>query len=132
MIWNEQLEQSALYHAHRMVETDEFAHVLSDGVDLSDRVNRFGYKYRQCAENLAYWMNPLLSLEQLAVEIHEGWVDSPGHHANLIGDCQEVGIGVVRDGQTYYAVQNFGTPLPAMATPFGHLTHRAGRQAARS
>jgi len=111
MTWNEQLEQSALFHADRMVETGEFAHELSDGVDLAERVKRFGYTYCTCAENLAYFEHPLLSVEELAHQMHDGWVHSPGHHANLVGDCTEVGIGVVRCGVRWYAVQNFGTPL---------------------
>ncbi len=111
MVWNEELEQSSLFHGKRMVETGEFAHELSDGVNPGDRVKRFGYVYRQCAENLAYYEDPSLSTEQLAHAIHDGWVQSPGHHANLVGNCKEVGIGVIKSGWCYYAVQNFGTPL---------------------
>jgi len=111
VVWNEELEQSSLYHGQRMAEMGEFAHELSDGVDLSERVKRFGYVYSMCAENLAYVESPHLSIEQLAHEMHDGWVHSPGHHANLVGDCEEVGIGVVKSGYRYYSVQNFGTPL---------------------
>ncbi len=111
LVWNETLEQSSLYHGQRMADTGEFAHELSDGVDLGQRVKRFGYVYTMCAENLAYYEDPSLSIEQLAHVIDDGWIQSPGHHANLICDGKEVGIGVVKIGWRYYAVQNFGTPL---------------------
>lgn len=115
MIWNEQLEASALFHGQRMADTREFSHTLSDGVELDVRVKRAGYRYYQCAENLAYVEYPQYSIEQLAHKIHDGWVHSPGHHANLVGDCEEVGIGVIRTGNRWYAVQNFGTPQSAGA-----------------
>lgn len=115
MTWNHRLEQSSLYHAHRMVELGEFNHELSDGVPMSDRIKRFGYRYQLCAENLAWVVLPGQSEGEHAWSIHDGWVHSPGHHANLVGDCQEVGIGVVRDGDRYYAVQNFGTPSCPMS-----------------
>lgn len=131
MVWNERLEQSALFHARRMIDTGEFEHVLSDGVDLGDRVWRVGYRYSLCAENLALFENPLLSLEELTFRIHDGWVHSPGHEANLSGPTEEVGIGVLKRGYRYWAVQNFGTPQPLTMFPLPaiHRPRRATPQA---
>ncbi|QEG36217.1 CAP domain-containing protein [Bythopirellula goksoeyrii] len=110
VVWNEKLEQSSLYHNGRMIALGEFEHVLSDGVEVWDRITKFGYKYSACAENLAYWEDPRLTVIELAESIHQGWIDSPGHQRNLVGDYHEVGIGVVKQGHRYYATQNFGTP----------------------
>ncbi|QDV74550.1 CAP domain-containing protein [Botrimarina mediterranea] len=113
--WNARLEASSLYQSNRMSELGEFAHVLSDGVELNERVERFGYRYRSCGENLFWLLAPTKGMAELAWAMHDGWVHSPGHEANLVGDWVEVGVGVVPDGEGgYYATQNFGRP----ATPF--------------
>lgn len=113
--WNGRLESSSLYQSTRMSELSEFAHVLSDGVDLSERVTRFGYRYRSCGENLFWMLDRSKGVGGIAWTMHDGWVHSPGHQANLVGDWKEVGIGVVPDGEGgYYATQNFARPR----TPF--------------
>jgi uncharacterized protein YkwD len=38
----------------------------------------------------------------------EGWIDSPGHHANIKGNFDLTGIGVVKNEQgEYYLTQLF-------------------------
>lgn len=109
--WNPRLEASSLYQSTRMAELGEFDHVLSDGVVLGDRVSRFGYAYRSCAENL-FWVSDGRGLARdVARTMHTGWVRSPGHRENMVGDFREVGVGVVRDGEGgLFATQNFGSP----------------------
>lgn len=110
--WSRRLEASSLYQSTRMSELGEFAHVLSDGVELTDRVRRFGYRYQSCGENLFWLLDRSKGVGALAWTMHDGWVHSPGHQANLVGDWVEVGIGVVPDGEGgYYATQNFGRPM---------------------
>ncbi|QDV73660.1 CAP domain-containing protein [Botrimarina mediterranea] len=122
--WNLQLELSSLYQSTRMGELEEFAHVLSDGVVLPERLERFGYEYERYAENLFYVLAPGKGLGALAWMMHDGWVHSPGHQRNLVGDTAEVGIGVIRDTSGgYYATQNFGTPQPT--SHFAPPTRRA-------
>lgn len=116
--WNEQLEQSALYHGHRMIQLGEFEHTLSDGVELTQRFQRVGYDFSSGAENLYMIHNPKYLIHQYAEAMHVGWVNSPGHEKNLRFDGSEVGIGVVTDGETYWATQNFGEPrIPAPDQP---------------
>lgn len=94
-----------------MGELGEFEHVLSDGVELTDRIQRAGYRYRACGENLFWLLDPSKGTRALAWAMHDGWVHSPGHQANLVGNWTEVGIGVVPDGEDgFYATQNFGLP----------------------
>lgn len=57
-------------------------------------------RYRGVAENVAYNMgyrNPGKS----AVE---GWIESPGHHRNMVGKYQVTGIGVAKNsrGEVYF------------------------------
>ena len=40
--------------------------------------------------------------------VHQGFVDSPGHYANLVGDYERVGVGVVVDAQgVVWVTHNF-------------------------
>lgn len=109
---NTKLQLAAHNHAYRMALSGEFDHVLSDGVELRERVERSGYLWKTCRENIALFQDPSRTIRELAWEMHDGWVHSPGHRANLMADdVVELGVSVVRasDG-SYYAVQNFGTP----------------------
>lgn len=60
-------------------------------------------------ENLAYLSNS----EQTFTpeEIVQGWMDSPGHRANILSpDYTHLGIGVVTTGSKLWATQNFASP----------------------
>ena len=39
--------------------------------------------------------------------IHSAWMRSPGHRANILGNYDHAGTGVVRKGRTVYAVEIF-------------------------
>lgn len=109
---NQKLELSSYNHAYRMAVTNEFAHALSDGLDLSERIARCKYQRAFCRENIAFTERSQTPL-QLAETIHQLWVQSPGHRENLLADdVTELGCAVVfrrLDGR-FYAVQNFATP----------------------
>ena len=124
---NDKLKRSALHHACRMIETGEFDHVLADGVDLGDRLHLAGYRYRVCRENLAYILDPSLTLHELAWAIHDGWVKSPGHYANLVArDVTELGVAVHQDRSgAFFAVQNFGRAKSESPIVFESLPSRS-------
>jgi uncharacterized protein YkwD len=52
-------------------------------------------------------MSPL----EVAEQVHEGWMDSPGHRENLLQeDFTHLGVGVAHDPEHgYYLTQNFAT-----------------------
>lgn len=73
--------------------------------DRADEINSI-CRYKQFAENVAYnhhYKDPL----KVAVE---GWMDSPGHFVNIVGDFLETGIGIAysKDGRCYLS-QLFAT-----------------------
>ena len=52
--------------------------------------------------------------------VHDGWMNSPGHRANILGDYTDIGIAFVTAGGTTWAVENFakyGASVPAPAPP---------------
>ncbi|MCA9214183.1 MAG: CAP domain-containing protein [Planctomycetales bacterium] len=131
------LDASSLYHAKRMIATGEFEHTLSDGVDLGQRVQAACYIFQTVRENLA-WHDDYIGAtpNSLARDIVNGWINSPGHQANLVADdVTQIGISVRRTFSRVYAVQNFGKPMvsipallrPAKRTSFAKQTSSSKR-----
>lgn len=68
------------------------------------RIKRDGYLAMSSAENVA--TAPELEMS------HVGLMNSPGHYKNIVGDWEEIGIGITidRDGQLY-VTQLFANPV---------------------
>lgn len=49
-------------------------------------------------------------------DVHSGWMNSPGHRANILGDYTDIGIAFVTANGTTWAVENFGK-YGASSTP---------------
>lgn len=106
--WNPLLEQAALSHVQDMAYVNFFSHQGSDGLSVSNRADNVGYNWRAIGENIAAGQ---LEIE----EVHQGWLDSPGHCRNIMNPLfSEVGAacvpGVDTDYGTYWAVV-FGDKL---------------------
>jgi len=100
------LTDAAAGHARDMVKRRYFDHRGSDGSQPRDRVQRTGYKSRLTGENIA--LGP-----ESAEEVVDGWLDSPGHCANIMDPrFQDIGVGLAsgkKRGEIYW-VQTFGAP----------------------
>lgn len=110
---NPVLTEAARAFAAFMARTDRYGHG-SDGRQPRDRVEQAGYAPCIVAENLAYqYLSTGFATPDLAQSLLEGWLDSPGHRANLLNpDVTETGLGLARSRDTgrYYAVQLFARP----------------------
>lgn len=92
-----------------MNDRDYFSHDASDGSGPGDRLDAAGIDCTGWAENIAYEYDSSFSPED-ADSIVQGWIDSPGHERNLVGDYNEQGIGVdIRDDGRVIATQLFYT-----------------------
>lgn len=83
-------------HSHvQLKEQDIFHKSPVDGSDPAQRIERGGYLCKSSGENVA--TAPTLTLA------HNGLMGSPGHYKNIIGDWNEIGIGIAEDssGQLY-------------------------------
>ncbi len=106
---NPNLAKSAQYHADFMARNDCFAHRCPREPALAQRARNAGYRYRGVAENIA-------AGSPTPAEVVEGWMDSPGHRANILHpEMREIGIGYAllnedtgRETWRHYWVQNFG------------------------
>jgi uncharacterized protein YkwD len=105
---NPLLTAAAAAHAKDQAERGEMSHEGADGSHPADRVKRAGYQYLACGENVAYgsWTPDRLM---------QGWMDSPPHRKNILGDFTEIGAAraTAVDGNNYWAVV-FGKPWPKL------------------
>ena len=106
--WNAQLAQAALAHSSDMATHRRFSHQGSDGSEAAQRATRAGYRWRHIGENIA-------AGQTSPQEAVQGWIDSPGHCANLMNpQFSEMGAGYavsrVRFPGFPYWTQVFGTP----------------------
>ena len=97
---NSRLTRSSRCHAADMTNNGYFSHTSQDGRSISDRVRQAGYSMRAVGENIAHG-------QQSPEEVVEGWMNSPGHCANIMKNFQEIGVGFVAGKNMW--VQNFGT-----------------------
>jgi uncharacterized protein YkwD len=97
------LDAAAAAHARDMARRKYFEHRGSDGSEPRDRVRRAGYQSRLTGENIAFG-------PESAEEVVAGWLDSPGHCANIMdARFEDIGVGLAsgrKRGQIYW-VQNF-------------------------
>lgn len=87
LAWDEALGAAALAHSRDMAARRRFAHQGSDGSEAATRATRAGYSWRLVGENIA-------AGQTSAQEAVAGWIESPGHCANLMNPAfTEMGAG---------------------------------------
>lgn len=101
---NERLAAVARKYSRQMAEENFFSHVDPKGITPAQRVRAGGIIYVMVGENLFKGTN----LPQPVEYAVGGWMDSPGHRDNLLQpDYRETGVGIWRQGNTYYMTQLF-------------------------
>lgn len=102
-VYNETLADTARAHSQDMIDRAFFDHTNPDGDDPFDRMEANGVTYWMAAENIAAgYTTP--------EAVVEGWMNSPGHRANILSDCEELGVGLALGGSMgYYWTQCFAT-----------------------
>jgi uncharacterized protein YkwD len=112
---NDRLDRAARGHSRHMVRAKFFAHDAPSGADVLTRVKRRGYRSARglmVGENIAWGSGSYAT----PAEILEGWMDSPGHRANILRrDFKEIGVGVALGAPR--AVD--GQPAATYTTDFG-------------
>jgi uncharacterized protein YkwD len=101
---NEKLAEVARRYSQRMAEQEFFSHTSPDGDTPAQRVQSAGIRYLLVGENLFKSTN----VPQPVDAAVEGWMESPGHRENILrSEYRETGIGVWREGSSYYITQLF-------------------------
>ena len=110
---NPALAAAAGSFAEFMARTDRYGHD-ADGSNPSSRATGAGYDACIVAENIAYQaLSTRFSTGELVQALLDGWMDSPGHRANLLApEITELGVAIARSERSgkYYGVQLFGRP----------------------
>jgi Cysteine-rich secretory protein family len=98
--WDETLHHAAQRHAIEMAERESISHQYPGELDLEGRGREAGARFTVISENVAEaWSAPV---------IHDAWMHSPDHRANLLDPrVNSVGISVMRRGEQLYAVEDF-------------------------
>jgi uncharacterized protein YkwD len=76
LVWHPGVAAVARAHSQDMIDRDFFAHTNPDGASPFDRLTAAGIDYSSAAENIAHGYSS-------AEAVFEGWLDSPGHRANI-------------------------------------------------
>jgi uncharacterized protein YkwD len=129
--WDDKLAIIAEKHSIDMARRDYFSHDTPEGKDPTARAELGGYYCSKdygsfytvgIAENLfQHWSYDSITyingfpiynwntLENLAQEIVEGWMDSPGHRQNILTDGYDMeGIGVaIASNDKVYVTEDF-------------------------
>jgi hypothetical protein len=112
---NATLTAAARAYAAFLAGTGEFSHT-ADGRQAGDRITAAGYAWCQMGENLAMHMEGHgFQSRDLAAKSVQGWINSPGHRANMLTPyVTETGVGVARapgsNDPKYITVQLFARP----------------------
>lgn len=100
LAWDPALALAARKHCERMVAEGPIAHRYGGEPDVSERASMDGAHFGLIEENIAVGSYP--------AEIHEGWMNSPGHRRNLLNpEVDHVGISVIMKGRQMYAVADY-------------------------
>ncbi len=109
------LSQAALFHAFQMAEHADISHGFPGEPDLSQRGASAGVHFSLITENVAEAQDPTI--------IHDLWMHSSGHRANLLDPAVNVvGIAVVTRNQEVFAVEDFASTVDSLSLDDQELT----------
>ncbi len=98
--WSDALAEAAHQHAVWMARQNALSHQFPGEPAMADRASRAGARFSSLAENVA--------LGPSAEGIHQQWMNSPPHRANLLDpQLDSVGIAVSDRNGTLFAVEDF-------------------------
>ena len=118
LLQDDEMDALASLHSENMITYDFFDHVDHEGKSPSERADDLDFVWSSIAENIGYipWFENVIgcgdtrSAEAIAECVVEGWRNSPGHYTNMIGDFDELGVGVAfTQDSTAYFTQVFRT-----------------------
>ena len=108
LLWDSSLAEAAHFHSERMAQEGPIAHRYGGEPDLAERAGSAGAHFSLIEENIAFGDSP--------EEIHQGWMASPGHHANLMNPAiDRIGISLVAERGGLYATADYAQSVRALS-----------------
>jgi len=106
--WDPTLAAAARAHAQRMSQEATLSHRYPGEAELKERCGQTGAHFSLIEENIGEGTS--LNL------IHDGWLHSPGHRANLLNPRIDlVGVAVVHADGFFYAVTDFSQGVQVLS-----------------
>lgn len=106
--WDDALFKAARKHALLMLNLNIMEHQLPGEPGLDERVTAAGARFTYLAENIAIGKD--------SETIHNGWMHSPGHRANILNPrITAAGIAVVQGTAGLFAVQDFSRAFTSIS-----------------
>lgn len=103
------LRSIAALHSEDMLTNDYFEHEDPAGCSSSCRATNAGYRWRAIGENIYMMSGYRIDAAKMAAQVVAGWMDSPGHRANILGTSfVESGVGVAIEGKEVYVTAVYG------------------------
>ena len=105
--WDPALAASALQHCLRMAHEGPISHRYGGEPDLTARAGQAGAHFSLIEENIAVGAYP--------AGIHQGWMNSPDHRANLLNPgIDRVGVAVVARDGVFFFVADYARVVPLL------------------
>ncbi|HEX4581216.1 MAG TPA: CAP domain-containing protein [Acidobacteriaceae bacterium] len=107
--WDPALARAAQAHAGQMVRHGELSHQYDGEPELVKRAGQNGAHFSTVAENIAVASTPQV--------VESEWMHSPPHRHNILDPrLTTVGIGLVRQGNNLWAVEDFSAAVNQMGS----------------
>lgn len=106
--WDAALAVAARQHCLRMVAAGQLSHQFVGEPEAGERAAQAGAHFSLIEENVAVAPTP--------AAIHDAWMCSPGHRANLLNpQVDRVGVAVVAGRNGLYAVADYERVVPVLS-----------------
>jgi uncharacterized protein YkwD len=105
-----ELREIARAYSNDMLARRFFDHTTPDGISFDERIlDRYRHRVRFVGENIWYASGYNLGkIHQIAKEIVDDWMSSPGHRDNMLDpDFTHLGVGISGRNGTIRATQEF-------------------------
>lgn len=110
LVKDEELRNVARAYSDDMLVRRFFDHTTPEGLSFDERIaDHYPHRFYVVGENIwsAFGYNPA-RVKQVAKEIVDSWMTSPGHRANLLSpDYTHLGVGVSARQHSIRATQEF-------------------------
>jgi cysteine-rich secretory family protein len=107
--WDPALARAAQAHAYQMVRHGELSHQYAGEPELVERAGHNGAHFSTVAENIAVAASPQV--------VEAEWMHSPPHRHNILDPrLTTIGIGLVRQGNNLWAVEDFSAAVAQMGS----------------
>ena len=101
------LTEASAAHAREMANHADISHQFNDEPDLAERGASAGAHFSLISENVGEAPSSVI--------IHDLWMHSPGHRANLLDpNVDSIGIAVIARDNQLYAVEDFASTVQTL------------------